>query len=399
MGNGCTGTSVTLLEEVLPMLGGAVPWSVETIQEQRLEFCLAALSEAVAFVELCRRFGISPKTGYKWLARFDEGGRDGLADLSRRPRQSPSRTSEAMENLVCELRREHPSWGGRKISRRLKDRGEIAVPAPSTITDILRRNDLLRPVEAHYGGFVSFEAEHPNDMWQMDFKGWFNTTHSGRCHPFDVLDDHSRYNLCLFAALDETESSVKAQLMRTFDRYGLPLTILCDNGPPWGSTGSRTGVTHLGVWLIDLGIKVIHARPRHPQTLGKDERFHRTLNLEVISRRPAWDNHTEVQTAFDQWRTVYNHQRPHDSLQGGTPATRYQPSTRSMPTQIQPPDYPDDYQVRKVASDARVHFKGARYRIGKPYAGLAIAFVPTTIDDTYNIVYRHHHIGTINLKE
>ena len=381
------------------MLGGAVPWTVETIEEQRLEFCVEAQADAVSFVELCRRFGISPKTGYKWLARFEAAGPDGLADLSRRPRRSPSRTVEAMEDMVCELRREHPSWGGRKISRRLKDQGEVGVPAPSTITDILRRRDLLNPVEAHYGGFVSFEAEHPNDMWQMDYKGWFNTTNSGQCHPFDVLDDHSRYNLCLFAARDETESPVKAQLGEAFNRYGLPLAILCDNGPPWGSTGSRSGVTRLGVWLVDLGIKVVHSRPRHPQTLGKEERFHRTLKLEVLSRRPTWENHSQVQIAFDQWRTVYNHQRPHDSLKGDTPATRYRPSPRSMPARIEPPNYPNDYHVRKVSSDARVHFMGNRYRIGKPFVGCNIAFVPTTTDGTYNILYRHHHIGSINLTQ
>lgn len=384
------------------MLGGSVPWSAETVAGQRLVFCELAVSdddgEQVSFVELCRRFGIAPKTGYKWLERYRLEGPDGLLDRSRRPLRSPTRTSAAMEELVCELRRQHRMWGGRKIARRLKDLGHSGVPAPSTISDILRRNDLLGVVEAHHGGYTSFEAEHPNDLWQMDFKGWFDTG-TGVCHPFDVLDDHSRYSLCLDAARDQTDATVRTRLRAIFEQFGLPLRILCDNGPPWGAANATVRDTALGVWLIDLGVAVSHARIRHPQTLGKDERFHRTVELEVISARPFWESHDQLQAAFDRWRPVYNHQRPHDAHDGATPATRYQPSSRSMPTRIEPVDYPDGYQVRKVTSAARITYQGTRYRIGKPYIGRHVGLVPTATDGVLDVVYRHHHIKTIDLRQ
>ena len=292
----------------------------------------------------------------------------------------------------------HRAWGGRKIRRRLLDLGHVGVPAASTITDILRRHDLLAPAPSQAGGYTSFEAEAANDLWQMDFKGWF-TTGTGRCDPFDVLDDHSRFSLTLRAGRDQQESTVVAALTETFGIYGMPRRILCDNGPPWGNTQPGFRWTGLTVWLLDLGVAVSHSRPAHPQTLGKDERFHRTLGLEVISTRAVWDSHDEVQAAFDRWRTVYNHQRPHDSLDGGVPASRYQPSPRSMPQQIEPVDYPDGYQVRTVDSAARINFNTHRFKIGKPFIGRPVGIVPTTDDGIYTVVYRHQTIRTIDLTQ
>jgi transposase InsO family protein len=376
-----------------------MPWLVESVQAQRLELCrLADSGSEVSFTELCRRFGISRKTGYKWLDVYRLAGPDGLCDRSRAPISSPFRTAAAMEQVVCELRRDHPAWGGRKIRRRLLDLGHIGVPAASTITGILRRHGLLAAAAPHAGGYTSFQAEAPNDLWQMDFKGWFETG-TGRCDPFDVLDDHSRFNLTLRASQDQQEPTVMAALTDTFHIYGMPRRILCDNGPPWGNTqpGFRwTGVT---VWLLDLGIKVSHSRPMHPQTLGKDERFHRTLGLEVISTRAVWDSHQQVQAAFDRWRPVYNHERPHDSLEGDTPASRYQPSPRAMPQRIEPVDYPDGYQVRMVDSAARINFNSQRFKIGTPFIGRPVGIVATTTDGTYDVVYRHQAISTINLTQ
>lgn len=380
------------------MLEGVMPWLVESVEAQRLEFCRFAESESeVSFAELCRRFGISRKTGYKWFQIYQVDGPDGLADRSRVPKTSPFRTPEAMETEVCGLREKHPKWGGRKIRRRLLDLGHRGVPAAATITSILRRHDLMEPAESQAGGYKSFEAETANDLWQMDHKGWFMTK-TGRCDPFDVLDDHSRFNLVLDASADQEEPTVKGILTATFHTYGLPLRILCDNGPPWGNTQRGFRWTTLTVWLLDLGVKVIHSRPRHPQTLGKDERFHRTLKLEVISTKAVWDSHLQVQEAFDAWRVVYNHQRPHDALDGAVPAIRYQPSPRSMPTRIEPVDYPNGYQVRRVDSAARISFKGNPYKVGKAFKGRTVGLVATD-DETYNLVYRHQTIRTINLTQ
>lgn len=381
------------------MSEGIVPWSVETIRAQRLEFCHLAVSDSdVTFTELCARFGISRKTGYKWLNVYRSDGPGGLGDRSRVPKTSPTRTAPGVERAVCDVRKQHRAWGGRKINRRLLDLGHVDVPAPSTITDILRRNALMSPVETQAGGYTSFEAEAPNDLWQMDFKGWISTG-TGRCDPFDVLDDHSRFSLMLRAGPNQQETTVTGALVDTFTTYGMPKRILCDNGPPWGNTQPGYRWTSLTVWLLDLGVVVTHSRPAHPQTVGKDERFHRTLDLEVISTRNVWDSHRQLQDAFDRWRRVYNFERPHDALGLAVPADRYQPSARSMPDRIEPVDYPDGYQVRKVASDGRINFAGRRFKTGKPFKGRHVGIVPTTTDGVYDIVYRHQPIRTINVTQ
>lgn len=381
------------------MVEGVVPWSVETVEARRLEFCrLVDPDSGVSFAELCRRFGISRKTGYKWLKVYRVGGPDALGDRSRAPVSSPSRTSSIMEAEVCALREKHPAWGGRKINRRLLDLGHVGVPAPSTITGILRRYGLMVAAESQAGGYGSFEAEVCNDLWQMDFKGWFETG-TGRCDPFDILDDHSRFSLVLRADVVQQRLAVMAALSEAFCIYGMPRRILCDNGPPWGNTQPGFRWTRLTVWLLDLGVEVSHSRPRHPQTLGKDERFHRTMDLEVIGRRAIWDSHQQVQGAFDRWRHVYNHERPHDSLQGDVPATRYRPSPRSMPQLVEPVDYPDGYQVRTVRRTGEISFKAHFVKVGKAFKGRKVGILPTAQDGTFQIVYRHQHIRTINLTE
>ncbi|HLA66022.1 MAG TPA: IS481 family transposase [Acidimicrobiia bacterium] len=362
---------------------------------ERLEFVRLAESGAVSFAELCRRFGVSRPTGYQWLGRWRAEGEAGLADRSRRPAHSPSCTDAVMERRVVKLRKRHPRWGGRKISRVLVNQGHRRVPAPSTITGILRRHRLLSPV-APPRGYVSWQRPSPNDLWQMDFKGWFGLSSGQRCHPFGVLDDHSRYNLCLAACADETTATVKALLEATFGVYGIPNQILCDNGSPWGNDLHHPW-TPLGVWLLDVGVGVIHPRPYHPQTDGKQERFHLSLDWEVISTRPAWDDHPGVQAAFDTWRVVYNHQRPHDALGLDVPADHYQPSARPYPRVIEPPDYPQDYQVRSVSADARISFHNRPIRVGRAFIGRRVGITPTTTDGTYDVYYRHQHIRTINL--
>lgn len=381
------------------MLEDAVAWFGGSVESQRLDFCRLVESGAgVTFSELCARFGISRKTGYKWLNRYLADGPDALRDRSRVPHLSPTRTSVEVEERVLGVREKHPAWGGRKIRRRLIDLGNVDVPAAATITDILHRHNKIAAAEPHAGGYTSFEADGPNDMWQMDFKGWF-TCGTGRCDPFDVLDDHSRYNLVLQACTNQRGTTVKACLSEVFAVYGIPKWILCDNGQPWGTSQAGFRWTTLTVWLIDLGVSVTHSRPRHPQTLGKDERFHRTLKLEVISTKQVWDSHQQIQGAFDKWRHVYNHERPHDSLNGNVPASRYQPSQQSMPTRIEPVDYPDGYDVRKVGAQARIRYKGGRYKIGKPFTGKHVGIIPTTTDGIYKVVYRHQHIKTIDLTQ
>ena len=311
-----------------------MPWQEATAVSLRLEFVTLAAQQSMPFRELCRRFGISPPTGYKWLRRYEAEPATGLADRSRRPQHSPGQTPLEVEAAVLAVRREHPAWGGRKLCRWLRDHEQAPVPQASTITAILRRNGLLSADQAAPHAWQRFEHPEPNDLWQMDFKGHFALA-QGRCHPFTVLDDHSRYNLGLTACGNEQHATVQRHLTGIFERYGLPWRMTMDNGSPWGSDSVHT-YTKLTVWLIHLGIRVSHSKPFHPQTQGKLERFHCSLKAEVVSVR-GWRDLAECQAAFTAWRTVYNHERPHEALALATPASRYQPSGRALPT-ILPPD-------------------------------------------------------------
>lgn len=375
-----------------------MPWDEASRVDRRGEFVALAEARAVPFVELCRRYGISPKTGYKWLARFALDGPSGLLDRSSRPLSSPTRTSAALEEQVCELRRRHPAWGGRKISKVLTRSGVDDVPAPSTITGILRRHGLLNSDRPARGPFIRFEEPAPNDLWQMDFKGWLSTVRQGQCHPFGVLDDHSRYNLCLQACSNQQTQTVQRNLTVAFRRYGLPKRMLMDNGSPWGNTAGQPW-TPLTVWLLDLGITVSHSRPFHPQTQGKEERFHYTLQLEVLNSRTHWDTLDELQAAFDTWRPIYNRIRPHQGINDAVPADRYQPSPRPFPTQLAPIEYPADFAVRTVASHARLSYQGHKIRVGRAFANKPVALTPGPTDGTYHIYYRHQHIKTIDLTQ
>lgn len=374
-----------------------MPWRECDRVSERLDFVRQAGAGVVSFKELCRRFGVSARTGYTWLRRWRVEGEAGLVDRSRRPSSSPNQTSAVMEDLVVAVRKEHPVWGGRKIHRVLANQGHQRVPAPSTITGILRRRGLLGE-ETKPRGYQRWERAEPNELWQMDFKGHFPLDSGARCHPFGLLDDHSRYNLTLDACADERTGTVRPLLIKAFRLHGLPSQILCDNGSPWGN-GQGQPWTPLTVWLLDVGVGVIHSRPYHPQTAGKEERFHKTLGLEVISTRPSWADYHAVQDAFDSWRTTYNHKRPHDSLDLDVPADRYRPSTRPYPETIEPVDYPDDYQVRIVSAAAKIRYQGRRISVGKAFRGRHVGIRPTTTDSIITVHYRHHIIRTINLTD
>jgi transposase InsO family protein len=300
-----------------------MPWKESTLTSQRSEFIAFARAPGANISELCRRFAISRKTAYKWLSR-NALSRD-LHDHRRRPARSPRRTSPGVEAHVIALRQRYPFYGGRKIRRLLLRDGVERPPAPSTITAILARNGLLSPQRRRTRNWQRFEAAAPNALWQMDFKGHFPLS-TGRCHPLTVLDDHSRFCLALAACPDEQGITVQQQLVSVFQCYGLPERMLVDNGPPWGSSGQGSH-TRFSAWLIRLGVTVSHGRPFHPQSQGKDERFHRTLKLEVVSQRPVWHSLPDVQAAFDGWRPHYNFERPHEALGFEVPASRYAPAS------------------------------------------------------------------------
>lgn len=362
----------------------------------RFEFVMLAQREGCNVSSLCERFNISRKTGYKWLNRYKASGDAGLVDLSRRPRTSPLCTDKSVEDAVVELREKHP-WGGRKIHTVLKNQGYGGVPAPSTITAILRRRNKIDPAEStKHTAFTNFEHPYPNDLWQMDFKGHF-PMRQGRCHPLTVLDDHSRYNVLLQACANERTETVQQELINAFRRYGLPYRMNVDNGSPWGDPHSKD-LTMLTVWLIRVGVAVSHSRPYHPQTNGKDERFHRTLKLEAITGRDLYDLEC-CQKAFDEFREIYNFVRPHESLEMKTPATRYQPSQRSYPESLPPIEYSPGDEVRRVQAGGEFFFKGKVFRVSKALHGNPIALRPTNNDGNYSVHFCHHKLKEISLHE
>jgi transposase InsO family protein len=376
-----------------------MPFSGMSAMDLKREFVVFASADGANVRQLCRRFGISPTVGYKWLGRYLRQGLTGLAEQSRRPKSSRGRTPAAVEAKVLEVRdRSNNVWGGRKIKRALEDRGEADIPAASTITQILKRHDRLTEagLAEHPGPLRRFERESPNELWQMDFKGHF-ATHAGRCHPLTALDDHSRYNLVLAACGDERGQTVRHHLEEAFRRYGLPLAMLMDGGSPWGDPGGdpRTAFT---IWLMRLGVRVVHGRPRHPQTQGKEERFHRTLKAEVVSGRSFRDL-SDCQRAFDDWRPRYNHERPHEALAMATPAQRYRPSSRPFPEVLLPIEYAPGDEVRKVDGDGFISFKNRPWRIGKGLRGELVALRPVGQDGVFAVHYCAHRIGAIDLHE
>lgn len=373
-----------------------MPWKELSLMSLRLEFVHHVQSEIVPFRTVCNRFGVSPKTGYKWVHRYHAEGISGLQDRSRRPVTSPNRTPAEYEALALHVRRKHPAWGARKIHARLIALEHNTVPAVSTIHSILKRNGCINPdSSAKHRSWQRFEAEHPNELWQMDFKGHFQTD-SGTCYPLTILDDHSRFNIGLAACADQTRSTVEHHLTAVFRQYGIPESLLVDNGAPWGTPHKKSYST-LAVWLIRLGINLIRARPYHPQTVGKDERFHRTLKAEVLNFNRFKSLH-ECQNEFNTWRFVYNCERPHQAIDMMTPITRYKPAQHEYPETMPPIEYgPGDY-VRKVQDKGLISFKGKLFAIGKAFRGYPVAIRHTNIDDEFNVYFCSKKIAIINMK-
>lgn len=374
-----------------------MPWKEETLMSQRTAFVKQAKREDLNFSALCREYGISRKTGYKWLKREQEGGSGGLADQSRRPRHSPRQTTAVIEAKVLEVRNQHKVWGGRKIRKVLQNEGCERVPAASTITAILHRYQRIEPEETQkHKPFQRFEREQPNELWQMDFKGYFALTEGGHCHPLTVIDDHSRFLVGLKACPNEKAATVKDQLIAIFERFGLPERMLMDNGSAWGFDQNARHTT-LTAWLIRLGIAISHGRPFHPQTQGKEERLNRTLLEEVIQQHSISD-WQECQAIFDDWWQIYNYVRPHDALQLLTPSSRYLPSPRPFPAELPPVTYPNDDLIRKVDMSGKICFQGKTFRISAGFRYQPVALRPAEPDGCFDVFFCQQKIAQISLR-
>lgn len=374
-----------------------MPWMEVSAMEQRREFVRLSMMEGSNRRELCRRFGISAEVGYKWLARSQAGDKE-LADRSRRPHASPGRSSAEIEAAVLAVREAHPAWGARKIKACVERQG-LAAPAASTVHEILRRHGRIEAYpEAPGKAWLRFEKEQPNQLWQMDFKGWIRLAGGEKCHPLTIVDDHSRFSPCLKACADQRGLTVKPLLEETFRRYGLPLAFFVDNGAPWGEPGGDRW-TRLCVWLLKLGVEVLHSRPYHPQSRGKIERFHRSLAAEVLDLQ-SFKDFAQIQRAFDRWREVYNYERPHEALRQTPPSDRYQYSPRTMPDQPADPEYDSGEIVRAVSTTkAYVRFKGRLWRVPKAFCGERLAIRPMNTDGLYGVFFASHQVASIDLTQ
>jgi transposase InsO family protein len=297
---------------------------------------------------------------------------------------------------VLALRQAHPAWGGRKLHHRLRALGVAAVPAPSTISKILGRHGLIDSEQwAQSRATQRFERATPNELWQMDFKGEWKTEDGRWCYPLTMLDDCSRYNLLLAACGNQKRVTVRGHLEAAFQRYGLPQAMLLDNGTPWSISHVPGGWTKLTAWLLRLDVKVLHGRPYHPQTQGKEERFHRTLRVELLQGR-RHEDHPAVQRDFDRWRVIYNHQRPHEALGMATPASRYTPSRRAYRWPLPSIEYGPLDQVRQVNAVGQLSFDGKVYKISEAFAGQPVALRPTAVDGGWEVYYCRQRTAVID---
>ncbi len=373
-----------------------MPWEEVTIMAQRKEFVLQASQTLRPFNQICETYRISRKTGYKWLRRFRELGEDGLTDRSHRTLRPPLRTPPETEALIRKVRGEHPAWGPRKIRTRLQTLGYRGLPAPSTITEILRRSGMIAEEESEKRKpFRHFVYPEPNDLWQMDFKG--DVPVGDRiCTPLTMLDDHSRFSLLLEACRDRTRGTVEDYLRGSFERFGLPRRMLFDNGAPW-APATRGEMTALKLWLLRLGIIVIFSTPKHPQTLGKEERFHRTMKAECLRGR-RFETLSQLQERLDEWQPVYNFERPHEALEMKTPGEVYRVSPRTYPDRLPPIEYDSRDMVRTVWN-ARIHLHGRLWRVGRAFEGHPVGVRPTMVDGVFEVYFGQILVKRLDARE
>ncbi len=344
-------------------------WKTVDIHEQRVRFVVEARQGARSFAALCAAYEISRPTGYVWLQRYRELGVAGIAERSRKPHQSPRRTGSEVEQRVIELRKRYPDWGARKLQVLLADAG-LQLPR-NTIHRILQRHGLIGEASGGATATQRFERARPNELWQMDFKG--PTRWPGKVGPLSVLDDHSRYLIALGASPSMHGEVVQRHLEEAFERCGVPEAMLMDHGTPWWSSYSIWGGTKLSLWLIRQGIQLHWGRIRHPQTQGKVERFHGSLQRALDRRGPGKQ---DGQAWLDAYRWEYNHLRPHEALGMQTPATRWQPSPRRYDPHPPRWEYPAGAWVLKVDCQGKLDIRGRKWSISDTLAGEHVQIVP-----------------------
>lgn len=355
-------------------------WRATNPVDERMRFVIEAERKLVPFTTLCESFGVAPRIGYKWLSRYRELGVDGLRDRSHAPHRHPNSMDEAMALRLMSLRLEHPTWGPRKLLAWLADHEpQWALPAASTVGDMLKRRGLVaarerrRRLERTPHTSPLAHATAPNDVWCADYKGDFSVGDGTRCYPLTMTDAYSRYLLRCQGMRRVGGDDTKQVIETAFREYGLPTRIRTDNGPPFASTGVA-GLTRLSVWWVRLGILPERIKPGRPDQNGRHERMHRTLGEEAVC--PPQPTLHRQQRAFDDFRTVYNDQRPHEALGQQPPTRLYWPSPRPFPRRLPELEYGPDVDLRSVHQAGEVRWRSDHLFLSEALVGETVGFEP-----------------------
>lgn len=372
-----------------------MPWKEQVIETMREEFVKRALAHEKSKAALCREYGICRPTGDKWIERYKNS--QSFTDESRAPHTVANKTDADMEAFIVEYRKKYPAIGATKIHRMLMDEGITDIPCPRTINNIFKRNGLItKQASQDATPHIRFEKASPNEMWQADFKGHFAIKDGFRCHPLDIIDDCTRFNLCCSPLGSETFSEVKQHLERVFAEYGMPYYFLCDNGNPWG-TSQSTGFSKFEVWLMELGILTLHGRILHPQTQGKEERFNGTLTREFLNHTD-FENQADAIKKFAEYRDFYNNKRPHFALNLDTPVKHYHSSERAYPSKISDWEYSSEYELRKVKESGYITIRGQGYFLSEAFGNKTIAIKESAKSSSLiNLYFRQFKVAQINV--
>jgi putative transposase len=370
-----------------------MPFSEITAVDERCRFVTTYLSDVVSMSDLCAEYRISRPTGYKWVERYRQYGPAGLYDRSRAPHDCPHRMDDEVAQWMLQDRRQHPTWGARKIVRRFKTRfPKQHAPSPSAVAELFNREGLSRPAKRTRrpprAGGQHPNAINPHDLWTIDFKGQFRTGDRRYCYPLTIMDCASRYLLACRGALNTCGHWVIPFMDRLFKEHGLPHSIHSDNGTPFCSFNSIAGLSRLSVHWLRLGITIERSRPGCPQDNPIHERMHRTLKADT-ARPPATNLRTQ-QTRFDHFTHEYNRERPHEGIEERIPAQLYRSSPRPYPARLPEPEYPGHFEQRRIASNGCRKLKGNVLFIGAVFSGEELGL--EEVDDGIWHIHFYHHL-------
>ena len=378
-----------------------MPWRTTNVMSIRLEFVAEAFGRRRTFNALCKQYGISEKTGYKWLARFRTFGPEGLADASHQPQSCPHATPSRQRDLLAALRRSHPTWGSRKLRTILAvEHPELVWPAPSTISTLLHREGLIRAARRRRrGGPPGGErgakvAPIPNAVWTIDYKGQFRTGDGRWCYPLTIVDAASRYLLACVAHRAPNTGGTVAVLRQCFRTYGRPEVLLSDNGPPFGAARAPRGFSRLSLWVRTHDIAPCFIVPGHPEQNGRHERLHRTLKAEAT--KPPARSLRQQQHRFNAFRDEYNTLRPHEALGQLAPAAVYRPSDRLYHCSPAPLTYPSHFHQRRVTPAGLIWWQQEDIYLSQTLSGYTVGLDPIC-STHWDVYFADYLLGTVDL--